>query len=1348
MKNLLVMNFFPAFTPPGSGGELRYFNIYKNLDEYFDITLLSPTFSYHKAEIIEHSATLRERRAPKEEIHDRLHLEIDDERIGDEFSALVCALSARVPNHYHRLYLDLYPRADIIIHESPYMLDYDLFFGFDHKPRIYNSYNFEALLVDQMWSGPNSQKYKKIVYDLEKRLVLKSDLVFATSGIEKEAFIKEFGVDSGKMKIAPNGINPGELKYSRKLKKAGRIKAFFIGSAHPPNFEAVDFILNDLCGKCPGVDFYIAGTCCKMFDGIHAPNVHLLGKIEEKQKNELFCEADVAINPMFSGAGTNLKTLEFLSAGIPLISTEKGVRGLDVIDGHHFILAEKEDFAEKLNIFTARENRILEMADRGEKHINKHYAWGNIAKNIRDGINNMQVENKKKVILLLNDFQVSNPSAGGEIRINRLYAFLSEYYRILLLCLNNEGLIKRTEITDNYTEISFPKTAEHLDMETKMNAKFNISTTDITNSRMCVKNSLLKSAVSRIGDQAHALVFSHPYMAPLVDAFKNDNVIYESHNCEYALKKELLCRHPKFKSLINRVLEIEGNIFRRSKFVISVSDEDHEDLVKLGTRGDDIVTISNGVEIKEEKAGLKHPRVKTLFKGHPVIVFIGSGHPPNIEAVNFIIDEIAPRLPHCYFAIIGSVCNVFARNTPPNVLLFYRLDEAYKDVLLRVSDVAVNPMFSGSGSNLKLAEYFANKIPVVTTSMGARGYTIESGREALICEAEDFVDAVIEILENEKLRSTLTKNAYAYVKTNLDWEVLAGRYRDVLRARLSPGNRKKLLVVTYRFTDPPLGGAEAYLLNVIKEIDKIGDFAVDIAALDIHDVVNKFHFSSDYTFPRGHADSFNFGNVSGLKFKTDELPEPEKFQNAKKLFDVWMRGAVENSLHHVDRYSDPMLMGGWHYPEKMNDCVEIWSGEDALIFVKGVEMLAISAFSPKKRLLKIYLDKDLVYEKKVKNRVDLEFNINNAMVLRIVIPPMRVKGLDPRPLGLRVSSVSYHAKRVKKELRLDYDYCDFLREKQLDSYVGKMIEIARERDGSIDDIFQQTRGPGSKELEEWLDKNIKNYDIVLGHSAPFRTLVMAVDHAKKHNRPVALLPHFHFEDAFYHWNSYYTAFQRADLTFAAPRASISAFYEKIQARTCDVPGGGIFKDEFNASDSADFKKLNPSPLPFILVLGRKSGAKNYQWVIDAVKKVNQDNKICRLIIIGRDEDGLFIDEVDTVYLGEQPRSVVLGALKECLCLVNMSESESFGIVLLEAWMFKRPVIINKKCRAFLELVSDGVNGIVTDKDGLPEAVRSMIVDRQKADRMGRNGLESLAEQYAWENIALTMNNTLLRLAGE
>ena len=65
----------------------------------------------------------------------------------------MCALAAKSETAYHRRYRELVPRADIVFHDSPFMVDYDEQLGKDGKPRVYNSYNVEANLMQQMLEG-------------------------------------------------------------------------------------------------------------------------------------------------------------------------------------------------------------------------------------------------------------------------------------------------------------------------------------------------------------------------------------------------------------------------------------------------------------------------------------------------------------------------------------------------------------------------------------------------------------------------------------------------------------------------------------------------------------------------------------------------------------------------------------------------------------------------------------------------------------------------------------------------------------------------------------------------------------------------------------------------------------------------------------------------------------------------------------------------------------------------------------------------------------------------------------------------------------------------------------------
>ncbi|WP_160358153.1 glycosyltransferase family 4 protein [Clostridium chromiireducens] len=1343
IKRILVINFFPAFTPPKSGGELRYYNVYNNLSQYFDVTLLSPTYKDAKLEIINHSDTFREYRIPKDDIHDSLHMQISNEKICDEISALVCALSAKTMNKYHEYYQKLYNHADIIIHESPYMLKYDMYFGLDNKIRIYNSYNFEFDLVKQLWKGPNADKYLNYIYDLEKKMVKESDLVFAISDDERNKFIKEFKVDLDKVKMAPNGIDVNELKNLRKNKENHeRKQAFFIGSKHPPNVEAVKFILNDLSPNCPNIDFYIAGKCCDDFHNT-ACNVKLLGLISEDEKKELFSQADIAINPMFSGAGTNLKTLEYLSAGIPTISTRVGVRGLDLQENIHYLEANKENFASILNSLKNNVAFLEEISENGQEFINDNYSWESISNNVKENI--LAISKKispRKRILMLNDFKIDNPIAGGEVRAFNIGKFLAENNDIMFLCLNNDNIVEVKEISKNFIQIALPKTKEHIEEEIKMNSLYWISSNDIVTSYMISKNEYVKNVVKNLYAVTDITILIHPYMVKLIENLEGKETIYESYNFEYRLKEKLLEGHPKYKYLLNCVEQTEKLSLEKANLVISVSKNEIDSLRNFSGRDDlEIEVVENGVEIVEKK--YDYNKLKLIFNNKHLVTFVGSGHAPNVEAAKYIIEELSAKHSDKIFIIIGSVCDAFRNmNVSKNVMLFGRLDKEYKDFLLFSSDIALNPIMSGAGSNLKLAEYFAFGIPTITTEFGCRGYNIENEKHAIICNTNDIDSKINMLINDNNLREKMVINALNYVRDKLDWRILADKYSNYIEKHPNvdwnidkrDDDGKKLLVLTYRYNNPTRGGAEVYLNNIIKYIALRKNYLVDIISLNVGDIANDYRFACSYTIDNSCEIIDNIEGIRCKKFSPDKIDKKIKWEYSRDIYSQFTKESRIIASSNLELYDEPILLGGWHYPEKAKNGYEVWTSGLADIFTKNVDKIVIRGFSKGKNQINILESERIIKVIKTNGNFEICIENLNADMITIESKVFYVESKDPRPLSLRITSIEYFKDNNSYYLNVENDYRAILKSKEMDKYIGMLVDTANNRDILFDKKFQYIRGPQSKQLENWLDRNIQNYDVVLGHSIPFYTTIMAIEYAKKYNKPVTLLPHFHIDDEFYHWKTYYDALREADLVFNAPKVSKELFYDKIEAKTKYVHGGGILKEEYDKFSTELFEQLYDGT-PFILVLGRKSGAKNYKWVIDAVEQLNEQGTKINLIMIGKDEDKEKIFSKYTTYLGEQPREVVLSALSKCEFVVNMSESESFGIVILEAWMFSKAVIVNRDCAAFAELVDDTENGLLSNYKELPQSINYLLENKDVRNSMGENGHRKVKSEFTWEKIS-------------
>ena len=208
MKRILVFSFFPAFVPPTNGGESRLFNFYKSLSKFHHVTLLSSSHLHIEEEKICHGSNFIERRIPKDCCFETKWSELSEFSSGGDLSAVCIAASGSLPTLLHTAYLEEYEAADIIFHDSPFTVDYNLFFNVDKKIRVYNSYNCETTLYKDLHPETKSSPLWDIVKEAEIRLLAGSDAVLYCNPDDLEDFKKHAPYAKYLALSAPNGMSP------------------------------------------------------------------------------------------------------------------------------------------------------------------------------------------------------------------------------------------------------------------------------------------------------------------------------------------------------------------------------------------------------------------------------------------------------------------------------------------------------------------------------------------------------------------------------------------------------------------------------------------------------------------------------------------------------------------------------------------------------------------------------------------------------------------------------------------------------------------------------------------------------------------------------------------------------------------------------------------------------------------------------------------------------------------------------------------------------------------------------------------------------------------------------------
>lgn len=1322
--NLLVFSFFPAFVPPESGGEVRLFNFYFHLGAFHNIVLLSSGHIGVEVEAVRHSTTFLEQRIPKDTHFAEAWQVLKPDAGSGDLSGPCLAASSGKRTRLHEAYLAHYEWADAIIHDSPFTIGYDLMCHLDDKPRIYNSYNCEVDLYRQMHRDALTNVVSSVVETAEKAILEAADLVTYCLDRDLASFQSLFCRPVWHSLYVPNGMNAVH-KMKREPRKVIR-RVIFLGSGHLPNQHAAKFIIENIAPYCPALTFDVVGHCLP--EGEYPSNVVRHGLVDAATKIALMSAADIAINPMLDGSGSSLKILDFVAHRVPLLSTPAGVRGFDFIDKQHCVVANADRFVAILNEFASDQHRCVKLsklADAAYEFALTKYTWSAVAERFSLSLAALVKARQEKprcYVLALNDYDPYTSVGGGATRFRGMYEAVAKATSVVLLCLSSNGELDVREVAPRVLRVRVPKMQTHLDAETASNSRFHISVNDILCLQHSVQNKLLVDLYGLLRRNASIVVCDHPYLSPLARLF-SDRFVYSSQNHETTLKRELLKWHPDRDSLLPLVADWEEYCVIAAAAIVVVSEDDAIRML-AGARGAGPVHIvPNGAAIPPAPP-ISSVGMRAVSVGERSAVFVGSAHMPNVDSAKFIVDELAPNLPDIEFHLIGSVCDAVGDSSLPNVRCWGVLGDREKSAVMRSCRVAVNPIFSGGGSNIKLADYFAHGLHVVSTTFGTRGYPAEASQFITVAERETFCATLGCVLRDGMGAADQSENCKEFFLSRLSMVALASTFSNILVELSKP--KRRMLFVTYRFSTPVRGGAEMHLARLIEAAAKSGHFEIDIVAPEVSVIEDVDRFGARYEFSSDCLPPLRVPNTRFVRFPRSNQPDTHQVDLKK----AWLaQCAFEKQLYFIrhDKASAPICAWGWGYPEQTESGASRWMFTEAGLHLSKPCKVMVSgrAFVPThlivndgqgNRLLDQLLDGDF--------SLAFDAEVGPAIFLSSIERP--ISALDIRPLALYISRImldSEHADLSKVAPAAPQNALEFFEDMHKASTASR---------GAMGISLANLRGPHSESLEAYVHENVPSYDLVVTHNSIFRPAQVAIAAAKEYGVPSILIPHAHLDDDFYHFPDVQQAALDADLVLACPKVA-QQFFQQLGAKNVSYHSPGVDVQAQISQDDIDaFRVIYNLNKPFFLVLGRKAAVKGYKNALFAIEKVSKLHDV-HLLLIGPDDDGEVIKSPHATYLGMQPSNIVRAALAACVAVVNMSASESFGMVLLESWRAQRPVIVNAGCVAFTDLVIDGMNGFAVHRDNLAKYMEVLLHSPELAHKMGLAGSE-IVKEYAWPKV--------------
>jgi glycosyltransferase involved in cell wall biosynthesis len=275
-------------------------------------------------------------------------------------------------------------------------------------------------------------------------------------------------------------------------------------------------------------------------------------------------------------------------------------------------------------------------------------------------------------------------------------------------------------------------------------------------------------------------------------------------------------------------------------------------------------------------------------------------------------------------------------------------------------------------------------------------------------------------------------------------------------------------------------------------------------------------------------------------------------------------------------------------------------------------------------------------------------------------------------------------------------------------------------------------------------------DLVNSANIAFESMIAAVGrYARRRDVPHVVTPFLHLGDPddpkvrrYYTMPHQIALLRQADALMVL--TGLEADFLEAQGIAADrirVVGAGIDVASVTGGDGEAARARLGIDGPLVLALGAAAFDKGTVHLVQAVSRLNRAGAGVHLVIAGP-----VLSEIDQLmrslpsddrrwihllgFVSEAERRDLLAA---CDLLALPSRTESFGLVFMEAWANRKPVI-GARAGAIPAVVHDGENGILVkfgDVGALAGAIETLVRSSELRANMGAAGFAQVIDESVW-----------------
>lgn len=342
---LTVATTFPLL-PLRGGGQLRVHGLYSALARRgVEVDVVALVDHGARAGARRIAPGLREIRVPKSDALAAIEFRLQQEA-GVPVTDIVLALHHELVPRFAEAVAASAEDADAVVASHPFTAPAIASAG--AGPLVYEAHNVETDLKRAMLGD---HPLAAAVEEVEGECCRAAHHVIVCAPEDGERLGELFGLPAARTVVVANGVDPSAVAFTDPSLRARRKaalgieasrRALFLGSWHEPNLVAARDVIA-AARELPGLGFLVVGSVGAALGDADIPaNVDVCGPVDGRFLATVMGIADAALNPMRFGSGTNLKMLDYALAGLPIVSSAVGARGLGLTPGQHYVEAEPD----------------------------------------------------------------------------------------------------------------------------------------------------------------------------------------------------------------------------------------------------------------------------------------------------------------------------------------------------------------------------------------------------------------------------------------------------------------------------------------------------------------------------------------------------------------------------------------------------------------------------------------------------------------------------------------------------------------------------------------------------------------------------------------------------------------------------------------------------------------------------------------------------------------------------------------------------------------------------------------------------------------------------------------------